>query len=438
MTVGLEGRYELSNHTIVVDDDDEVLVVGLLKRTAVRIKKTVWSQVKKSAFVPTDRAHSELIQHLVASRAIKESSFDETEFVRQQSAFARADPTVFGIIIVPTLSCNMSCHYCFEQKSNRLNREAETLVDKIEHFVVSKLNNAETEALSLRWFGGEPLIRPKLVEDASTALRRLAQSMGKRFVGDIITNGYFLDRSTSARIANAGITKAQITLEGDRDHHDSIRRHGISGSFDRILDNIATAENLIEISVRVHVTPESKDTIGKLFEQLKARGLEAIIKSLYFAPLFNFRQDDPSRQFQDGSSGFLSSQEFAEIQHKLLKDAVANGFSTPDPLDVDYGVCSAVRDNTAVVHSDGSLAKCYLDAGDLSESFGTVYEGITQKQNLQKWREAEYANDPECASCTFSPVCLGGCSKHRASNPDKRFICTPLKFNAEKVLTTYY
>ncbi len=105
-----------------------------------------------------------------------------------------------------------------------------------------------------------------------------------------------------------------------------------------------------------------------------------------------------------------------------------------DPLEADYGVCTALRENTVVINADGTLAKCYMDAGDSVESYGNISEGILNSENLVKWRRQSFLKDSECRECTMAPVCLGGCSKEVQDGADKAVICTPLKYNYRELL----
>lgn len=428
----------LSKHSLVVEDGAQYLIIGLLQRTTVRVDKAIWNDVEAAKFSLSRHDHVELIEHLVDARILVDDTFEPLEYIRQQSAAARCNKEVFGLIVVPTLACNMSCHYCFENKTNRLNRAMSDMDERVIDFARTKLEIPDTKALSLRWFGGEPLIAPKHIERVTRRLQGICNQLGKDFAADIVTNGFFLTPLLAQSLSEVGVKTAQITLEGSKRHHDSIRSHGREGSYERILSNIESCFGLIDVNLRIHVTPEGVEGIQQLLLDLKARSLDKMLKSIYFAPLFDFKQRDPNSQFQAKSSGFLSSEEFASLQATLLKRAIELGFDTKDPLDIDYGVCTALREHTAVIHSDGSLAKCYLDAGDQSEAFGLFDGTITKEANLSKWSMQDFSLDEDCANCAFLPACLGGCSKHRYTNADKRFICTPLKYNAKEVLTAYF
>lgn len=431
----------LSQYVLSVPTEDSILVVGLLRRAVFEVSSEFWkalSGLHEKVSGTLDAVPPDLVRALVDARILVEKDFDELAHARAQSLLARGRPDTFGLIIVPTMSCNMGCHYCFEDKPEDDGGLSASVSEDLLTFAEDKLSNPRLRTFHLRWFGGEPMLEIDRVLEITQALNRLTAKHGRHFRADIVTNGYGITRACGARMREAGIQAAQITFEGDQRKHDKIRRLSKAGSFDGIIASLKAAGDLLEFTARVHVAPYSVDTIPELLRQLHAEGLHKVLKAIYFAPIFNYRQNDPKRNFQENSGLYMSSREFAAHETELLVQAQQLGFAIPDPLDVDYGVCTALRENTAVMNVDGSLSKCYLDAGDHKEAYGGLTGGVDRPQNLQKWRAADFAVDPECAACTFAPVCLGGCDKHARAAPDKAMICTSLKYNYEDVLRLHH
>jgi len=81
-----------------------------------------------------------------------------------------------------------------------------------------------------------------------------------------------------------------------------------------------------------------------------------------------------------------------------------------------------------VIGPKSHLFKCYLDFDGEEEAIGNVSQGIDQKR-LAQWSDYDFSKDQICRSCTFLPVCLGGCPKNEMTDADKSVICTPLKFS---------
>lgn len=419
-----------------------MLVVGMLNRSVLSIPSEIWYKVdrryREGNVANTEDIPEGLLEDLRQASILVDEDLDEKSYVRARSFVSRASRETFGLIVVPTMACNMGCHYCFESKPESDGGISPAVESRISEFVLEKLHDPLTKVFHLRWFGGEPTLEIDKVVRITEMVRNLCFIEEKRFQADIITNGFSLDRQQAMRLKESGVSAAQVTFEGDRRKHDKIRRTKSMGSYDTIVNNILESSDIIEFSGRVHVAPYSINTIPQLLNDLKEKGVDRLLKSIYFAPLFNYKQGQDSRQFSSGDPLYLSSKDFSEHEISLLKTAKGLGFSILDPLDVDYGVCTALRENTAVMNTDGSLTKCYLDAGDEAEIFGSIVDPKTKDNNIAKWRDADFSQDAVCSECTFSPVCLGGCTKHASSTSSKEMICTSLKFNYEKTIPLFY
>ncbi len=433
-------KLKFSKHTIVTRKTDRVILVGLLKRCIVELGEYEYERL--CSHLESDRISPEIADLATAlneSLILVDDEFDEQAYVVRQSRIARLAPDTFGMIIAPTMSCNMGCHYCFEQKPESDGGMTEAVVERLESFVHSRISDSGVKSLYLRWFGGEPLAQPGLVVSLSERLREMAHSLDVGFSGDVVTNGYFLTKELSQNLFDVGLRSIQVTLDGARRRHDRIRRDKSGGSsYDRIVAAILEAPDGLSFSMRIHVAPYNEAEIPELLKDLKRLGLDKRLGTLYFAPLFNYRQNDGTRQFQNGNPLYLSSKQFAERQVELHRLALSLGFRMPDPLDADYGVCTALRENTVVVNPDGSLTKCYMDAGDANEIFGSIDMPSLQPENQQKWRDTQFQDDDSCRECKFNPICLGGCAKQASQADDKTMVCTPLKYNAEELIPLHY
>ena len=64
-----------------------------------------------------------------------------------------------GYMILPTLGCNARCFYCYEEGRQQVSMSPETLDRAIAFILATRRKNTE---LHLKWFGGEPLLRPDM------------------------------------------------------------------------------------------------------------------------------------------------------------------------------------------------------------------------------------------------------------------------------------
>lgn len=430
----------LSKHSIVTPSGSHVFVTGLLERAVVKVPTEDWDLLVRQKFDPGECLNTSdgaLIQQLKDSKIIVDDDFNELRYIVERSAASRAVSDTFGLVIVPSMSCNMNCHYCFEDKSDR-SELSNINSDALAELAKSELEDSRVSNLYVRWFGGEPLNNPKLLQAVMKKLTDVTNKIGKRIGGDIVTNGYDLTGDLAQELSLMGLNSAQITFEGKKRQHDRIRRVGHLGSYDRLLENILAASEFMQIRIRIHVAPYNLPGIAEMLKDFSEKGLQQAIAYIYFAPLFNYKQSSKDTAFHDNSKLFLSSQDFAEKAVGLTNIARELGFTLADPLDAHYSVCTALREYTAVVNPDGSLSKCYMDAGDRSEAYGSLTDGIFAEDNLRKWRQINFADDDECRDCTFSPICLGGCAKESMNRADKSVICTPLRYNIDELIPIHY
>jgi uncharacterized protein len=434
-----------SKYNIFVKDGDSVYAVNLLSRAAIELSidayETLNTLMEKSDCSCISSTWNEdpdlrsFMKTLIDGMFILDDGFDELAYIRYRSHQERFDNSQLGLVITPTMGCNFSCHYCFENKTDTyLSEDAQA---RILQLVASNIVGREN--LSVQWFGGEPLRALDIIEKLSRKFISLSNAAGARYAATVITNGYLMTKDVSHLLNELGVRTVQISLDGDRSLHNRTRyEQPGKGSFDTILENIRHASKLLSIKVRVHVAPFNLKSVQQLIDTLGQEGMAEHISQLYFAPLFNYKPNMQGQAYQPDGIRFMTSQEFATIQIDLLRRASKWGFTVPDFLDASYGICTAVRGNTLVIDASGNLLKCYKDVGVTTESIGTVETGPKPNQNLMKWMDIQIPRDEECRDCQFLPICLGGCSKQWQENASKDVICTPLKFNADEMIRLYF
>ncbi len=160
-----------------------------------------------------------------------------------------------GITLLPTISCNLACPYCFEGRKPQGIMTALTC-DKIIDFINSHSN---AKALSLTWYGGEPLLGIMAIEYFLQKLKELANI--PLATHSIVTNGTLLDSKHWDIFKEYPLTNIQITLDGKKETHDKRRiRHDGTGTYDIIMNNILKFVDEfpnVQMSVRVNIDKEN-------------------------------------------------------------------------------------------------------------------------------------------------------------------------------------
>jgi len=334
---------------------------------------------------------------------------DEIELISEIHAALKGRQRTLGLTIMPTLDCNFRCSYCFSY--TRHERMGTEIQEALLRFVEEKLEAAER--LSVTWYGGEPTLCLDMIDTLSARLRALCQRHGVELLpASIVTNGYLLTAQVAERLQAAGIREAQVTLDGDRATHDQRRPlRGGGGTFDRILDNVAAAREILDIKVRINVDRDNADTAVGTLDALADRGLQR-------TPVY-FGHVKPYSEACSGiASACFSDREFSQLDLALTRQALARGFGSFRYPHLELGgVCGADQRLSYVVAPDGLLFKCWAQASQGSaQSVGSVSDDQLgesmrqiQHENLQRFLTWDPLADTSCRECRVLPICMGGC-----------------------------
>lgn len=163
------------------------------------------------------------------------------------------------LILFMTEQCNFRCVYCYEDF--KLGNMHANVVEGVKNLIKRRIN--ELDFLGISFFGGEPLLNKTGLIDLSTWVHDLCKEKKVSYVGNITTNGYSLDGKTFNTLTDNGVIEYQITLDGDKESHDSLRPT-INGksTFDKIWRNICTmSESSVNFScvIRLNVSDVNFD-----------------------------------------------------------------------------------------------------------------------------------------------------------------------------------
>ncbi len=178
--------------------------------------------------------------------------------------------------IALTYQCNLSCSFCYAG-CNRTGLpegwdESSTMTDA-EVLRVLDIIRFQGRCPSVSFTGGEPTMRPALPEFVAHA-----NTIGMKT--NLITNGTALTPRLVARLADAGLHSAQISLEGPTaEIHDRIARR--VGAFDALIAGIG---RLRDAGIRVHtnttVSQENLAHLEAIVDRIADTGLERLTMNL--------------------------------------------------------------------------------------------------------------------------------------------------------------
>jgi 12,18-didecarboxysiroheme deacetylase len=163
-----------------------------------------------------------------------------------------------------TRACNLKCVHCYagavEQPGRQeLNTDqAKAVIDDLKEFGVPVL----------LFSGGEPLLRPDLVELAQYAVDRSMRAV-------ISTNGTLITREKAQEFKKIGLSYVGVSLDGMQKVNDRFR--GKSGSFRAALTGIGNCQEAgLKIGLRFTINRFNFHEIPKIFDLLEQRSIPRV------------------------------------------------------------------------------------------------------------------------------------------------------------------
>jgi len=165
-----------------------------------------------------------------------------------------------------TNACNLRCIHCEADAGSRSPEELST-----EEALALAADLVAAGCRSVNLTGGEPLLR----SDWPVLARRL-RALGASVT--LVSNGLLLGEETLARMTEAGVSGASISLDGDREVHDTIRvRPGRGGRsrYDAALRAIELlSRSPLRTAVITQVHRRNLADLPRMYQQLVELGVD--------------------------------------------------------------------------------------------------------------------------------------------------------------------
>jgi uncharacterized protein len=391
--------------------------------------------VRKGKFIGDN---DEALKDLINGGFVFPGSVDEIAILYQQYCRHRYDSSTMILTVAPTMGCNFGCDYCFQGED----KDNESMSQEVQDGIISLVMRVspQLKRLHIAWYGGEPLLQLKIIEELSDRIIPLCDSRSMQFDSMMVTNGYLLTPEAARSLYLRRVKTIQITLDGQQIDHDS-RRPLLSGraTFNHILQNIVSIVNEIPIalSIRVNIDSRNMQGIRKLIDQMADMGLgnKRNLK-LYFAPV------EATTEACHGVADIC----MPKGQYSLLeRDLYLHGYErclTVMPYPPRFrGSCGAVRPRGLVVLPNGDIHKCWHSAGVKERRVGTVFdlESLNHNALLKEWLMWNPFQDSRCKECKILPNCAGGCAYKFLYPDDARgegaaMPCISWKYNINEML----
>lgn len=380
----------------------------------------------------------ETIDFLLKKKILVEKGEDECFLLNYQYETDRCtySKDALGLTVVPTLACNFSCAYCFEEHKRKVSMDKKT-----EDALISFINgHQESRELHLNWYGGEPLLAVGAIE---RLLGRITDETSLKLTRhNLITNGFLINDKVISLFKKYPLNTVQITLDGKRERHNLIRKTNANlPTYDRIVENISRILNEWNntcVHIRVNI---EKSNINDYYEV--ANELKEVYEGerLIVYPGF-LRIDNEEKTAYSCRS--MNRKDIAELMFDAVSKNVIRGDIYPQLF--CSKTCAATRQCAYIVGPEGEVYKCWNDVGNPEKVVGSIHGNkIVNKTLLNKYIVgSKWYHDEACKKCFFLPICNGTCAWYVLRNKyenGKYDLCTCMQKSPgmlERCLETYY
>lgn len=339
------------------------------------------------------------------------------------------------LIVLPNLTCNFRCQYCYEILSG------EIMTTKIISAFIRHIQQAvkDWRWFNISWFGGEPLLSKEIIIDLLRQFCIIADQSETYFRSGITTNGYLLDTKTAEELISLRCKNFQITIDGPPEIHDK-RRVLVNGgiTYERILYNVLQLKTISEqfkVIIRVNYDSNSLSVLPTWIKSLKNQ----IGNDTRF--VFSFHEIwDSQKSYYPRYQLCSYSQEKDTFDNTCLysKEDVLNFVKRATP---NGNVCYAAKKNNYVLLPGGQVLKCTAVLGEPINRVGQLFEDgkiIFDEEKLKMWENPKMRVE-SCNTCWYYPACRGiSCPLGTLIGELKSPECPIGKFVIPKILKTCF
>ncbi len=341
-------------------------------------------------------SNPEIFHRLKEGLFIVDNNEDELSTIQNNMINDLKDKTLYHIIINPTLDCNLSCWYCYENKipHSMMSKNVENGICKhiVEHYKFCPF-----KILKLSFFGGEPFLYPNTILNIVSFAKEFCLKNSVVLILDFTTNGTLLSESILNSIKDYPCI-FQITLDGNKAKHNKIKySKDISDTFTATISNIYLIQKIIPKSI-VSVRINFDSSIFLYFDEILSE----------LDNLDRLRTKIILKKIWQVNSKSISKEKMLDIINKVLEKEFCLDYYSQG------GICFADRDNQITFNYDGGIYKCTtISHFDNDNSWGVVdtSTGLVSWKNEKLLCQRDFKIPNGCKLCKLLPFCGGPCRK---------------------------
>lgn len=317
------------------------------------------------------KENKEFIQYCLSENLLIQS---EVPIKRDKILFSSPIPSLRYLEFQITDRCNLRCRHCYIGDGFHQDLPFNSVLRVLKEF-------EEIQGLRLLLSGGEPLLYPDFWK-INEILREYP------FRSILLSNGTLITKEVAKKLR---VHEVQISLDGMREGHESLRGEG---TFEKTLQAI---DHLQEANIRV--------SVATMIHQKNLREFEELASFIQSKKIEEWNVDVPclSGRMRESPDLWVTPSEAGPY----LRYGYGGGLHTSEK----NSTCGA---HLCAIMSNGMVAKCGLfvqeAVGSIDEGLRACWERIPQIQ----------LNELSC-KCTEIEECRGGC-RYRAKLQGNEFL----------------
>ena len=411
---------ELSKYNIYARKDGQISIFNTFTSALVQLDNDTFNGLS------TIDKRSDIIKRLLDMGIIindRKEEIQKYKYIQYSKMFRNNRILLY---ICPTMNCNFSCSYCFEAGNKRKINMTEEVEDAIVQFLVKN----KEKKISIIWFGGEPLLNIKAIENITKKL----EIENVNYSSSMITNGSLLNNHTIDILRKISIEFIQISMDGTKAFHDNRRHfHSGKGSFDIIISGIKRllSETSIPITIQVAIDKTNYQEYENLLEFFNQE-FPSQMKKKKLQLNYNIVKD---RTNFDTQGTCMNHQDYFDYLMRINELNIHNKINLflPDMA----SPCMYNSVGAYAITPDGEIYKCIEHVGNKSKSIGNIIKECISLGKLSScFFKNNHLENSECIDCPVLPVCGGGCPLDReVDKGTNKISCSFYKTYLDKILS---
>lgn len=403
--------YKLSKYNLILEYSDNKYLWNTLSGALIELGKSGVDYIEHFQGKNDNTNEFSLLKN---QGAIVNENLDETGLIlsyEKEGLYSTKEETMY-VVISLGLGCNYNCTYCFQNEHNHkkfMNKE--TAIDVAEYVCKQIESRSNLQKISLKWFGGEPLLYMKQMEIISNKIIECARKRNIEYIAGIITNGRYLTKNIAEKLKILKVIKAQITIDGLWGDYCS-SKNATENDFLEVIDNLKVTSSILNITVRLNIkNNRAKEAIKVTDFLLKDCKLNGKIK-IYFAFIkqFGISKEEGEKNYTSYVDNYIKWLKYTIFNYGYI---IAKGTYPLKKLTS----CGYIRSGSLCINYDGQLFKCESCFDRPDKVIGDVWNGRYYNMIERNYQTSvSERNRGKCLECSLLPVCMGGCVNDEINN----------------------